>query len=219
MRFFASGTVLSSLVAAQAQFSPEPRKYNQLVTMIKAVFPEFDENTYFNYGCNGQMNAPEVANPLAHSGFGAPVDELDKIFKEYRACGKCLREEVGEDCLPDNTRYNWTLSEDGELVSVNPVGTCRRNVFECDKRLAIKLAQGGTAIYDVKYDFFFTTVGFDFKDDFWCHPSDEVIEAREPACCQPESRDTAFMRYNKLSKQCCADGSIQKTCPGGEEPY
>ena len=49
--------------------------------MIKAVFPEFDENTYFNYGCNGQMNAPEVANPLAHSGFGAPVDELDKIFK------------------------------------------------------------------------------------------------------------------------------------------
>ena len=119
--------------------------------MIKAVFPEFDENTFFNYGCNGQMNAPEVANPLAHSGFGAPVDELDKIFKvrsagragksisrgyentlvlatkrpreciwldyfwkfkralkilkEYRACGKCLREEVGEDCLPDNTRY------------------------------------------------------------------------------------------------------------------
>lgn len=49
--------------------------------MIKAVFPEFDEKTFFNYGCNGQMNAPEVANPLAHSGFGAPVDELDKIFK------------------------------------------------------------------------------------------------------------------------------------------
>ena len=62
-------------------FSPEPRKYNQLVSMIKAVFPEFDEKTFFNYGCNGQMNAPEVANPLAHSGFGAPVDELDKIFK------------------------------------------------------------------------------------------------------------------------------------------
>lgn len=69
------------------------------------------------------------------------------VFQTIRDTSKILAQ-----IRPSFFFFSWSLSEEGELVSANPVGTCRRNVFECDKRLAIRLAQGGTAIYDVKYD-------------------------------------------------------------------
>ena len=42
---------------------------------------------------------------MSHPGYGAPVDELDKICKEYRSCVKCLKETHGNDCIPDKKRY------------------------------------------------------------------------------------------------------------------
>ena len=48
--------------------------------------------------------------PMSHPGYGAPVDELDKICKEYRSCVKCLKETHGNDCIPDKKRYKSVFS-------------------------------------------------------------------------------------------------------------
>ena len=37
-------------------------------------------------------------------------------------------------------KFSWKLV-DGELRSNNDPGTCKRDLFECDKRMAIHLAQ------------------------------------------------------------------------------
>ena len=87
----------------------------------------------------------------------------------------------------------------GEIVSNNNVGTCKRDVFECDKRFAIKLAQKNWS-YDENYHTFFTQNGFDYKEEYYCHPSYDVINPMDPGCCQPTEKNTAFIRYNKLSK-------------------
>merc|ERR1712227_994841 len=202
-------TLFGFFIFARAQ-KFEVRRYNELVTMIKSVFPDFDEQKFFQYGCNCQFINYENDLPMSHPGYGAPVDELDKICKEYRSCVKCLKETHGNDCIPDKKRYNWKLV-DGELRSNNDPGTCKRDLFECDKRMAIHLAQENY-VYDENFHLFHSMNGFDYKEEFFCHPSSDVAKPSEPGCCQPTEKDTAFIRFNKLHKKCCADGSIQNEC-------
>lgn len=47
--------------------------------------------------------------PMSHPGFGAPVDELDHICKEYRSCAKCLKDTHGTDCIPEMKKYKFVL--------------------------------------------------------------------------------------------------------------
>ena len=89
--------------------------------------------------------------------------------------------------------------KNGELVIKEKAGTCKRDIFECDKRLAIKLAQENWT-YDENFHLFHTKNGFDYKEEFWCHSSSEVAQPSDPGCCQPDAKDTAFIRYNKLQK-------------------
>ena len=56
---------------------------------------------------------------------------------------------------------------------------------------------------------YWTTTGFDYKDPESCvkRPGDSV-----PECCG--GHDKPYFLYNTLNpnKQCCADGTIQKSC-------
>ena len=97
-----------------------------------------------------------------------------------------------------NQTLSWKL-KNGELVTKEKPGTCKRDIFECDKRLAIKLAQENWS-YDENFHLFHTKNGFDYKEEFWCHSSSEVAQPSDPGCCQPDAKDTAFIRYNKLHK-------------------
>ena len=111
---------------------------------------------------------------MSHPGYGRPVDALDRICKgpgpnfcqvfyflafstaltnfltwkkEYRSCVKCLKDTHGDACIPEVTKYRWRQSN-GEIVSSNQPGTCERDTFECDLRLAVKLAQKDYTLND-----------------------------------------------------------------------
>ena len=66
---------------------------------------------------------------------------------EYRSCVKCLKDTHGDACIPEVTKYRWRQNN-GEIVSSNQPGTCERDTFECDLRLAVKLAQKDYTLND-----------------------------------------------------------------------
>ena len=125
---------------------PESRRGNDLTKMIETLDPSFDKFSIFQYGCNCQF-LMSGDRPMSHPGYGRPVDALDRICKEYRSCVKCLKDQHGEACIPEVTKYRWKVTN-GEITSTNRPGSCERDTFECDLRLAVKLAQKDYTLND-----------------------------------------------------------------------
>lgn len=98
---------------------------------------------YCFYGC---WCFPRAAG-AEHSGYGVPVDNIDKSCREYTTCFNCIFNQklMGQRCNEwTNERYNIGGFKDpktGEvtLFCKDPHGSCLRSRCECDLDLAKKL--------------------------------------------------------------------------------
>lgn len=184
------------------------RRYKDLHAITLHYNPEFDHRKFWYYGCHCLMLSDRA---MSTRGSGKPVDELDSLCKLYKECVHCAKMEFGEDCIPEAVKYNWDVNPNNNRVRSkgNPPGTCKRALYECDNMYATKLAESGAmAQFTTDYHGYWTTTGFDYKTDCPARGGKAV-----PACCGGE--ESPFYLYNTLNpnKQCCADGTIQKSCP------
>jgi len=98
---------------------------------------------YCFYGC---WCLPNGASDLG-IGTGPPMDDIDRSCREYATCYNCLyNQEIGGQCDEENPgRYviRGRTDESGKkiLYCMNAPGTCQRNRCECDRGLAMKLAE------------------------------------------------------------------------------
>lgn len=97
------------------------------------------------YGC---WCFPKAAG-AAYSGYGVPVDNIDKSCHEFTTCYNCIYNPqlIGQRCNEnDPAKYNIGGSQNPEtgkvaLFCTDQQGTCLRSRCECDLDLALKLAQ------------------------------------------------------------------------------
>lgn len=184
------------------------RRYKDLHAIVLHYNPEFDHRKFWYYGCHCLMLSDRA---MSTRGSGKPVDELDSLCKLYKECVHCAKMEFGEDCIPEAVKYNWDVNPNNNRVRSkgNPPGTCKRALYECDNMYATKLAESGAmASFTTDYHGYWTTTGFDYKTDCPARGGKSV-----PACCGGD--ESPFYLYNTLNenKKCCADGTIQKSCP------
>ena len=59
----------------------QPRRYNQLTTLMKGYWPDYKETQFWGYGCNC-LNTND--RPMSSPGKGRPVDNLDRHCAQYK---------------------------------------------------------------------------------------------------------------------------------------
>jgi len=84
------------------------------------------------------------------SGYGAPVDRVDAVCKEFALCYKCIDIDFGGACNPEKRGYKWGKVRDANNTAIDvmcknnhnegPAHRCARFTCECDRVLAIGLA-------------------------------------------------------------------------------
>lgn len=125
------------------------RRFKNLKAMVMSMQPA--EVTVFGrycyYGC---WCLPQGQHNLA-SGYGQPIDPVDAVCKEFALCYKCIDIDFGGSCNPEKRGYKWGKSYDdaGQQVDIRcknnhnegPSHRCARFVCECDRILAVGLAQ------------------------------------------------------------------------------
>lgn len=182
------------------------RRYVDLHAITTHYNPEFDHRKFWYYGCHCLMLSDRA---MSTRGVGKPVDELDSLCKLYKECVHCAKMEYGPECIPEAVKYRWDVNSDGKVVSKgNQPGTCKRALFECDNMYATKLAASSAMEnWNKDYHGYWSTTGFDHKS------CPRGYGESQPECCG--GYDSPFFLYNTLNKnkQCCADGTVQKTCP------
>jgi hypothetical protein len=129
------------------------------------------------------------------SGYGAPVDAVDAVCKEFALCYKCLDIDFGGACNPEKRGYKWTKVKNvdtGEAYDVEclndwtigPSHRCARYTCECDRILAVGLKEV-YAVWNITYHARWTPLQPD-DPDYFNKENDCVItggDYRQDACC------------------------------------
>lgn len=125
----------------QAAIRATARKFFQINQMIMYFqqTPVFGKFGYYGCWC-----FPDGAKDL-QSGFGEPVDDIDRTCKRLSQCYRCSMMKHGRDLCPVTTEYVFQGLED-EVTGRRYVNcldedsSCSRSLCECDKQLAYKIA-------------------------------------------------------------------------------
>ena len=161
----------------------QERRYEDLAAIAKKYWqknaPEgqrkFDERKLWAYGCHCHILGDR---PMSQMGKGKPVDGLDRKCMAYKNCQKCVREVHGEECIGEVKQYTWKFATRTQsFVSENAVGTCERDLFNCDVQFVEDtFAQQGE--WNTDFHLFWSTTGFDPTDGLSCQPGDgsEYVE-------------------------------------------
>jgi len=101
--------------------------------------PTFGKFSYYGCWC-----FPDGANDIT-SGYGEPVDDIDKTCKRMNQCYKCAQMRYGKKECPINTEYTFKGLEDPVtgrryVDCLDEEGTCSRSMCECDKKMASGIA-------------------------------------------------------------------------------
>ena len=76
---------------------------------------------------------------FSQPGFGSrPLDASDAVCKAHKDCLACVREEFGDECIPEGFDMRYT-HQGGQCT--NEQGTCKRALCECQKQFAIDHAK------------------------------------------------------------------------------
>merc|ERR1712176_362598 len=130
----------------------EQRKFRNLKILVIWLQKGGKFGRYCYYGCHC---LPEGSHDLANGGYGKPMDNIDHACRRFGQCYKCLVEEHKDDkfningvtdCKGEEIGYQADLiinDQTGEksIQCLNKLGSCRRNICECDKQLAENLAK------------------------------------------------------------------------------
>merc|ERR1712003_277864 len=186
------------------------RRFRQLKVVVLWLQNERKFGRYCYYGC---FCLPEGSHNLAAGGYGKPLDKIDRSCQKFKQCYRCLNEEYGnteKGCKGENLGYRFKLltNEDGtkDIECTNRVGSCRRNICECDARLARDLSK-----YESEWDESLHTFKGGFKREERCDKPEYGRGSPIIECCG----DKTTFPFNQPRRydQCC-DGPYAK--PAGE---
>lgn len=118
------------------------RKFFQIKHMIMYFqdVPMFGKFGY--YGCWCFPDGPQDLQ----SGFGEPVDDIDRTCKRLSQCYRCSQMAHGKEKCNVTTEYTFQGLEDevtGQryVNCLDAENSCARSLCECDKQLAGKIAE------------------------------------------------------------------------------
>ena len=222
--------------SALAQSGEADRRYNDLEDMATKYFKKngsekFDERKYWAYGCHCFILGDRA---MSEMGQGTPKDALDVKCKAYKDCQKCVRDQYGDACIGESVRYTWKWSSKRErLESKDEVGTCERELFNCDLQF-VKDTFDNKGAWNEDYHGFWSKLpgGFDNKDPEDCpshangnggngapagegDPSDPSGGGSfipdislQHACCGGGQTHFLWIPIGEGHKQCCDDKSV-----------
>lgn len=116
------------------------RKYRQLIAMIMSLQNDKVWVRYRGYGCWCFINGRHSLE----SGSGTPVDEIDHSCMRFSKCYRCLAMDFPN--FDPFLKYSFDTTIDrclptrSVITCLDPKGTMKRSMCECDKELALKLA-------------------------------------------------------------------------------
>ena len=88
------------------------------------------------YGCF--CNYFEGDRQFSQAGFGPrPVDSSDAVCKAHKDCLACVRDEFGNECIPEGEGMVFS-HQSGQCT--DDINTCKRALCECQKQAAIDQA-------------------------------------------------------------------------------
>jgi len=189
------------------------RKFRQLKTMILFLQENPVFGKYCYYGCWCFVDGSDNLQ----TGYGKPRDNIDEACMAFSKCYRCLA--MDYPTFDETLRYNFDMDEDDngqKSINCNDAsGTMKRNLCECDKELALELAEHENE-WNVQYherqsDFdrkkeCFTPLNQKWEVDQCCG----TYPARYPYSSHQGVRDCCGSKiYSKEYSQCCSDGSIQ----------
>ena len=88
------------------------------------------------YGCF--CNYFEGDRQFSQAGFGPrPVDSSDAVCKAHKDCLACVRDEFGDECIPEGEGMVFS-HQSGQCT--DDINTCKRALCECQKQAAIEQA-------------------------------------------------------------------------------
>lgn len=134
------------------------RRFKNLKAMVMSLQPASVTvfGRYCYYGC---WCLPQGQHNLA-SGYGAPVDAVDSVCKEFALCYKCIDIDFGGACNPEKRGYKWMKIKDGNNIPIDlqcmnnpltgPSHRCARFICECDRILAVGLMHV-YAVWNITY--------------------------------------------------------------------
>jgi hypothetical protein len=209
-------------------------KYSELATLAKLYNRIFDVNQYWAYGCNCMFVGDKSLLSL-----GPHVDALDRSCQKYKECLRCVAQELGPHCNPDQTTFTFKINSKNRVVPKDEVGSCERALFECGHQYAKESSMAANE-FDPAYHLY---RGFDpisepelcrsgpisgagvessiFGADFSAlgavgRPS-EASPFPQPIrnigghqCCG--GFEQPYQLYNADYKTCCSDGSVRDFC-------
>jgi len=124
----------------------QARKFKHVISLILYLQKIPLAGKFIYYGCYCFANAQFDLD----AGFGKPVDPIDRACKNFHTCYGCIRtdfvkEQKQEDCDGTDRSYFFSGTEDpstGErkIICLNELGSCKRSICECDKKLAEELS-------------------------------------------------------------------------------
>lgn len=124
------------------------RRYKHMEKLINFYDKTNDNITkYWTYGCW----CFQMGDYPLRKGNGSPVDSVDSTCKKHKECYQCARNDGSKsgstqpgECVPEETGYSFSAVIDpvtgqGNVECNNKVGSCKRNICECDKAFASRL--------------------------------------------------------------------------------
>lgn len=206
----------------------EERRKKKLKQILKMVFfLQADDSSaalekYLFYGC---YCFPD-GNTKLFSGYGEPIDEVDRVCKAFQTCYRCVGIDFGqEECINSKGYefqglYDDTSGEKQLVCKDNGKGEssrCSRAQCECDKDLAHRLAEMEIAWNPMyqggKYGL------FDRASTCAAQERSAVeSEVIEPKCCgyYPKRTPYAYNGPNGI-RNCCGsktyDPNVLECCP------
>jgi hypothetical protein len=173
----------NSPAASVAQAAKLLKKFRNLKAMVMILQPA-NVTTFGRYCYYGCWCLPAGQHNLS-SGFGAPVDPIDEVCKEFALCYKCLDIDFAGQCDPDKVGYMWARNYVNDVVvdvtckndpTINSNHRCARYVCECDRILAV-----GFGLYHWRWNINFHARWGSFDRMANCFPRNGNY--RQDACC------------------------------------
>merc|ERR1711990_472028 len=187
------------------------RKFKLLKNMIVYLqrIPLFGKFCF--YGCYCFAEGP--FRLLENAGNGQPVDPADNACRRHNRCHFCAKQDFDSKCDMTST-YKFEALEDevtGErfINCLNPEGSCKRNICECDKQLAYGLRDAElnwNILHHARWG------GF-AKDNCLAYRNGRsatdrsIREEKKMACCGQNPHRFPYAVNDGLGnvKQCCGD--------------
>lgn len=134
------------LTAIPNKFSmAQTRKFKHVASIILYLQQIPILGKYVFYGCYCFANAQYDLD----AGFGEPVDSIDRSCKNFHQCYKCIQKDFVKEngqktCDGTDRSYRFRgfvdpVTQQRQIECTNDLGTCKRSICECDKRLAEEL--------------------------------------------------------------------------------